>query len=220
MKISKIKSFLLLAGLLCLASTALGKNDITISDLKLYVNCEEFIIKGMCYNPVPLGWKSMNADKTGGGGYCSIKRTPFGEWKSACFDSDFFDGSADIPDRYPAGPAVGWFQALWDRDFPVMKELGINTLRLYNANPITRQASIEQKGTNGIVEALGKNHIPFMDKAAEYGFKVIFPLMGDQTILTSRTETEVKQFLKNQIDEVGNHSALLVSIIEFSYKIS
>ena len=100
----------------------------------------------MCYNPVPLGWKNISNDNTGGGGYCSPKRTSFGEWKSACYDSDFFDGSPDIPDRFPVGPSEGWFQALWKRDFPVMKELGINTLRLYNANPTTRQASIEQKG--------------------------------------------------------------------------
>jgi len=91
-----------------------------------------------------------------------------------------------------------------------MKELGVNTLRLYNANPVTRQASIQQLGTNGISEPLGKNHIPFMDMAAEYGFKVIFPLIGDQTIMTTSTTEVFEQLLRNQIDEVGNHSALLM----------
>jgi hypothetical protein len=127
--------------------------------------------------------------------------------------SDYFDGSSDVPDRFPTGPANGWFQAVWERDFPVMQDLGINTLRLYNANPTTRQATVEQLGTNGITEAVGKNHIPFMDMAAQYGFKVIFPLVGDQTILTTSSEATVKQLLRNQIDEVGNHSALLVSSI-------
>ena len=65
-------------------------------------------------------------------------------------------------------------------------------------------------GTNGIVESLGKDHILFMNYCEQYGFKVIFPLVGDHTILTTKTEAEVKQFLRNQIDEVGNHSALLV----------
>jgi hypothetical protein len=124
--------------------------------------------------------------------------------------SDYFDGSPDVPGRTPPGPAVGWFQALWERDFPIMKELGVNTLRLYNSNPTTRQASIEQLGTNGIADPLGKNHIPFMDMAAQYGFKVIFPLMGDQTILTTASEEEVKRYLRNQIEEVGNHSSVLV----------
>ena len=92
-----------------------------------------------------------------------------------------------------------------------MKELGINTLRLYNANPTTRQATIEQKGTNGIVDPYGKNHIPFMDMCEKNGFKVIFPLVGDFTILSTKSEDFVKQLLRNQIDEVGNHSALLVT---------
>ena len=87
-----------------------------------------------------------------------------------------------------------------------MKELGVNTLRLYNSNPTTRQASVEQLGTNGIAESLGKNHIPFMDMAQQYGFKVIYPLVGDQTILSTSTDDTIKQFLRNQIDEVGNNS--------------
>ena len=61
-------------------------NNIVLKDRKLFVDCEEFIIKAMCYNPVPLGWKNIAPDQTGGGGYCSPKKTPFGEWKSACYD--------------------------------------------------------------------------------------------------------------------------------------
>ena len=131
--------------------------------------------------------------------------------KNSYVISDYFDGSPDVPDRYPPGPSDGWFQAVWQRDFPILKSLGINTLRLYNANPTTRQASVQQLGTNGIVEAVGKNHIPFMDMAYQNGFKVIFPLVGDQTILTTSSDATIKQLLRNQIDEVGNHSALLVS---------
>ncbi len=113
----------------------------------------------MCYNPVPLGIKNMSLDLTGGGGFCSVKMTPYGEWKSACYDSDYFDGSGDISTRVPPGPS-SWFQAVWQRDFPLLKELGVNTLRLYNVNPITRQASVEQLGTGGISQPLGKNRIP------------------------------------------------------------
>jgi hypothetical protein len=59
---------------------------IIIKDLKLYVDCEEYVVKGMAYNPVPLGVKFMNPNLTEGGGFCSHKKTPYGEWKSACFD--------------------------------------------------------------------------------------------------------------------------------------
>jgi hypothetical protein len=89
-----------------------------------------------------------------------------------------------------------------------MKELGVNTLRLYNSNPTTRQASVEQLFTGGIAESLGKDHVPFMDMAQEYGFKVIYPLVGDQTILTTTSEEGVKQLLRNQIDEVGKKNNL------------
>jgi hypothetical protein len=75
--------FGLLASLLqiCLAA-----DIISIQNLKLYVNCQEYIVKGMAYNPVPLGVHNMSADLTMGAGFCSPKRTPFGEWKSACYD--------------------------------------------------------------------------------------------------------------------------------------
>ena len=134
-----------------------------------------------------------------------------------------YDGSSDIPTRWPPGPD-SWWEAVWNRDFPLMKDLGVNTLRLYSANPTTRQASIEQLGTNGIVEPYGKDHTQFMDKAAAYDFKVydstfshttnpiirVFPLIGDYTLLMNTPEDQYKQWLRNQIDEVGNHSALLM----------
>jgi hypothetical protein len=60
-------------------------------DLKIYVNDSEFWIKGMCYNPVPLGAQFMNANSGylngNGGGLCSVRVTPYNETKSACFDS-------------------------------------------------------------------------------------------------------------------------------------
>lgn len=74
----------------------------------------------MVYQPVPLGIQSMAATGYGGGGLCSAKLTPYDEWKSACFDYDFFDGSASSEGRVPPGPD-SWFAALWERDLPVLK---------------------------------------------------------------------------------------------------
>jgi hypothetical protein len=103
-----MKQHLCILALLLICSNAY---NINIKDLRLYVDCEEFVIKvprkkkscktnfyqGMCYSPVPQAWSTIQPDFTGGGGYCSPKRTAYGEWRSACFDSDFFDGSPDVP---------------------------------------------------------------------------------------------------------------------------
>jgi len=91
-----------------------------------------------------------------------------------------------------------------------MKELGVNTLRIYNCNPITRQASIDQLGTNGIVASVGKSHLAFMDEAYNSGFMIIFPLMGDYNIIVNHPEDELHQLIMNQIDEVINHPGLLM----------
>lgn len=78
-------------------------SDIVVENLKLFVDGTEFFIKAvsynkracyaltfdytnMCYNPAPLGVRNMSASGDEGGGFCSVKYTPYGDWKSACFD--------------------------------------------------------------------------------------------------------------------------------------
>lgn len=178
--------------------------------LKFYVDGTEFFIKGMCYHPTPLGYQDMYSNQTGGTGFCSPKRTVYGEWKSACFDSDFFDGSSDN------GPS---FQPIWDRDLPHFKKLGVNTLRLYNINPMNRQASIRLNKEDPSILAVGKDHVKFMDWAHANGLKVIYPIFMDATAV-SKTFPDVdptgvewekyKELIRQQIDEVGNHPALLM----------
>lgn len=167
-------------------------------------------MKAMAYQPEPLGVGTMPDSGFGGAGLCSPKMTPFGEWKSACWDSDYYDGSDD-PEREVPGPKQ-WFRAIWERDFPLMKELGVNTIRIYNVNPTTRQASIDflETGWNNITKPYGKDHIPFLDLAQEYGFKVIFPLVSDESALVLDSEELLVQKTKNLIDEVGNHPAVVM----------
>lgn len=74
----------------------------------------------MSYKPIPLGVKDMDPDGWGGGGLCSAKKTPYDEWKSACYDLDVFDGSSSSSDRVPLGPDQ-WFYGIWSRDFPYLK---------------------------------------------------------------------------------------------------
>jgi hypothetical protein len=139
--------------------------------------------------------------------YCSSKLTPYNEWKSACYDSDFFDSSPDSATRWPPGPTDG-FTRLWQRDFPLIKQMGVNTLRLYNANPTTRAYSIVY--SNIVPLPLGKNHTAFMDLAYSFGFRVIFPLYSDYGAFQNLPVAQFKQFLRAQIDEVGGHPALLM----------
>ena len=151
-------------------------------------------------SPTPLG--RSDPDSQFVGGLCSPRKNVFGVEESACLDEDMFDGSNGDPDRNPAGPQNGWFRALWERDFPVMKELGVNTIRIYHVSPFTRQASIEQLGTGGINFPIGKSHREFLDLAGAYGLKVIFPLPGEEAYLRSKTHEEMFQLIRNVVDEV------------------
>ena len=67
-------------------------------------------------------------------------------------------------------------------------------------------------GQFGMNSPNGKDHTQFMDLAYQYGLKVIFPLMGDFTILMNTDDATLERYLRQQIDEVGNHSALLVTL--------
>jgi hypothetical protein len=191
-----------------------GGKHVKIQNLTLFVNDKEFFVKAVCYTPVPLGVKTAPM----GGGRCSPRRTPFSEneFSTACFDSDYFDGG-DAPGRDPPPPANGWFTDLWQTDFPIIKQSGANAIRIYNINPTTRMytdavlAGTQQAVTGTIVApSYGKDHRPFMDAAYQAGLMVIYPLLGDQTLMASLTQDEFEGYLRNQIDEIGNHPALLM----------
>jgi hypothetical protein len=49
-----------------------------------------------------------------------------------------------------------------------------------------------------------------MDAAYASGLMVIYPLLGDETLMTTLTQEQYQRSLQNQIDEVGNHPALLM----------
>eukprot|EP01119_Soliformovum_irregulare_P023152 TRINITY_DN804_c0_g1_i1.p1 TRINITY_DN804_c0_g1~~TRINITY_DN804_c0_g1_i1.p1 ORF type:complete len:542 (-),score=116.29 TRINITY_DN804_c0_g1_i1:57-1682(-) len=190
-------------------SIALGFNNVVIQNLKLFDGNTEFFIKGMCYSPAPLGFSNMSAAYTGGVGLCS-DRQQYAPGRtdvvttSACAYDDFFDGSV-----YANGPAGPWFKALWDRDFPVMQQLGVNTIRIYHTNPITK-AAVAENPTIYTTPGLGVDHIPFMDQAAASGFKVIFPMYAEQAFLSEANIPTLEAYIRYLVDEVGNHSALLM----------
>jgi len=187
-----------------------GGKHVAIQNLTLFVNDTEYFIKAVCYVPVPLGTKT-------GGGLCSDRRDPFGNTFSACM-GDFYYGD-DSPGRNPPGPPDGWFTNLWRRDFPIIKQSGANTLRMYYASPVTRlyteqvlnnQTSPVPNERPLVAPAYGYNHIPFLDLAHQYGLMVIYPLFGDQTAVTGSSPEHVQAYLRIQIDEIGNHPAILM----------
>jgi len=181
-----------------------GGWNITVQDSHLFIDGNEFIVKGIDYSPTPLGHAGMAGNGYGGTGLCSAKLTPWGEWKSACYDSDYWDGSTDVdPSRFPQG-----FKPLWDRDFPQLAAAGANTIRLYNANPTTRAAT--QTYTNLFPQPTGKDHTQFMQLAAQYNISVIYPLICDDNSFAKLDSATYKRYLRWQIDEIGNSSALLM----------
>ena len=164
-------------------------------------------------------------------GLCSVQRTfsssPQDAYQSACYDSDFYDGY-NYPDRNPPPPKAGWFSALWERDLPKMAAIGVNTIRLYNVNPSNYLAYERYNGMYNITMP-GKNHIPFLDACAKYGIKVQFrlnacvrngffftltkvlwPLFADKWWVNNLPEEQLFFYMRTMIEEVGNHSAVLM----------
>lgn len=197
----------------CLADT---HNDVVIKDLKLYVQGTEFIIKAMAYQPAPLGIASME-DEYGGTGFCSSKMTVFGEYKSACFGSDYYDGATTDPLRYPPGPMdktgafLPWWKLSWDRDFVKMKDLGVNTIRIYNMNPFTKAFLKLYPNEYPVTQPKrAAEHLPFLDLANKFGFKVIVPILQDESFLMSTPSDLLDKHIESQVKEMGNHPALLM----------
>lgn len=96
----------------------------------------------------------------------------------------------------------------------MIKATGANALRLFNTNPTTLAATQEVMATNpglyNITAALGKEHISFMDYAQQIGLKVVWPLFSDADALRTMPIEQLRWLIKNQIDEVGGHPALLM----------
>jgi hypothetical protein len=74
----------------------------------------------------------------------------------------------------------------------------VNTIRIYKVNPTTRLATenLLSQRWNKIEVAEGKDHRPFMDAAEAHGLKVMFPLVADETALTTDPEDLLDQKIK------------------------
>jgi hypothetical protein len=77
-------------------------------------------------------------------------------------------------------------------------------------NPSNYLASIKYNGTDNIVRPQGKDHRQFLDYCASLGLKVIWPLYSDSTGLLNLDETSLQFYMRAAIEEVGNHTAILM----------
>jgi len=55
-------------------------------------------------------------------------------------------------------------------------------------------------------------HLPFLDLADEYGFKVIVPILQDEAFLKSHDSQSLDRYIESQVKELGGHPALLMWI--------
>jgi len=195
---------------LCLSvalATTVGP-AVTVQNLRLFYGNSEYYVKGMAYSPSPL--EKVVENQNYGTGLCTPKRayTPGSynniQTTSPCLLEDYFDGTI-----YPNGPSAGWWNAVWARDLPMMQSLGINTIRIYHADPIT-SLEVSTNPNYADKSIIGANHIPFLDLAHSYGFKVIWPLYADESAIAGISQSFMMEYIENLIDEVGYHPAVLM----------
>ncbi|WP_108650530.1 glycoside hydrolase family 2 TIM barrel-domain containing protein [Dongshaea marina] len=138
---------------------------------------EPFFIRGMDYEPTPVGQLNESGspitapgesvhladfNQTGGGQICSsLVGGPFGTPnKSYCFDSDMTGPMHQyLNNTSLAGAAEhnALLKQRWERDFKMMKAMGVNTIRIYHIDPLVR------------------NMTDFLNLAHSYGIYTIMP---------------------------------------------
>lgn len=162
---------------------------------------EGFMVKAVAYKPVPLGRAKDNEQDKGAQLCYPINPTPWGDYVnlSPCYDSDYFGFMADAKGKV----MHKYFQMIWDRDLKILKEMGVNTIRLYDTNPQFR------------------SHKPFLDACLENQIAVIYPLWLNPDTLSKGwpvTDQDPKQYpgqlplmdgIKKQYIETRRHPAIL-----------
>ncbi|PRP81615.1 hypothetical protein PROFUN_01122 [Planoprotostelium fungivorum] len=197
--------FLLTLSLLMFGALA---QDVQIKNLRLFYGNEEYFIKGMAYSPSPLA-KTYEGQNEGSG-LCTPRPTyaigshTVVQSTSSCNTEDYFDGSI-----YTPGPSTGFWNAVWERDFPLIQNMGVNTIRIYHAHPIT-QAAIDNNAAYTDKTVKGTSHTAFLDLASQHNLKVVFPLYAESAALDTVDASFIQEYIRNIIDEVGNHPALLL----------
>lgn len=85
---------------------------------------------------------------------------------------------------------------------------------------MTEEASIKLNNENPDILPYGKEHTTFMDLAHKNGFKVMFPLISDLHAFRNDDIEDLQAKFDNLIEEVGNHSALLMWVVGHNWDMS
>ncbi len=135
--------------------------DVTIQDRAIFVNGAFFVMKGVCYQPTPVGQTAT--------------KPPFG---------DYFTST---------------YRSLYERDLPMLRAMGANTVRVYNWDPAA-------------------NHSHFLDLAWNNGHQPIHVLVNayidPQTDWSSTSVfTQLKARWRTLVENTASHPATLGFLI-------
>lgn len=158
----------------------------------------------MAYAPEPLGFpgNAMQTKSRYGWNYARgawlcgpANQYDRNDWQSPCADDDLFGVlTIDTPANSAYNTAIA---AKWERDLDVMKRMGVNTLRLYNINPV------------------GKNHRPFLDAVARRGMYVIYPALSNY-LARETPDGFKKQLVKDIVSETCPGKTLHPAILAYT----
>jgi len=198
--------------------------DVSVVGRKIFVGGKRWIIKGVAYEAKPLGLcrradmqgscplRDTSVEAAGTSlGYCyggSTTNMWFApEIGGNCYDSD----SANFENF-----------GRWQRDLDLMADIGINTVRLYHANPQSCTSNLNKFGTRFASNQPGlRDHIPFFNYCSQKGIRVIWPLFlpDSGTILRGEGIAALNAqgfpeknaaLIQLQLDELDGHPALLM----------
>lgn len=192
-----MKKYALGLAALVMSGAVMASQDMPkIVNKQLLVDGKPFVVKGMVYAPESLGFpgnKLTGSTQHGwafskGAWMCSqANQYDANDWtKSACEDSDMF-GVMKIKSaaNQNYNDAV---RQQWTYDFKNLKDMGVNTIRLYNINPT------------------GRIHTDFLDQAANNGIYVLYPVLTDWM---SKPENFNNTKVVDAIKEVCGKKAIL-----------
>jgi len=194
----------------------------SVSGRELRVHNERFFVKGMCYEPKPLGlcrrsemsclFRDNGHNSSDDYGFC------YGSNYSNLWLSNKKGGNCWDTDLITAEN-----ERRWKTDVDIMHRMGVNTIRLYTANPMTCTASRNARGRPFSKDTRGlRDHIPFMNYVASKGMYVIYPLYlpDSGTIVRGKELASLQResglpeenfkLVQLQLDELDNHPALLM----------
>jgi hypothetical protein len=161
-----------------------------------------FFVKGIAYSPEASSF--VHPTKSGPAGTMCRESANLGTEQGrftlpSCFDSDY---AGNLVSQDGSRVVNGDFRAAWLRDMKIMKQMGINTIRLYNANPQFR------------------DHKQFLDDAKANGMMVTMPawFIPDNSSPGwpfERTESRgydlpIRTGIDKQLAEVAAHPAVLM----------